>query len=361
MPIRFFILVCLTLQCVTAHSGEVNVLAHTNLSDHREKVAEQSYLVPKQVLFLDIESLSSTWFTAAPVYPEWSVPGIDIRKSDSQGLSIIKKVDGISYAGLKHRFLLVPLTTGKLAGNQEKITLSPGLSSNKHQATLTLPNINVRLPDGAESLEQFLPASQLTLNDDLSFNAGDELHAGDSFTRTISVNAAGIMGFMIPAINAGEIPDGISVYPEQTTVGNTVTDRNDFLGGYRQQTLTYQLNQVGDYQLPEMSVRWWNLSTQQFETTHLPAVAINVLQAKEAGAESQLQLSPKARIRLVIRQHQFLMASFLIMLLILIQLRAFIFKTLSVLANHFQSLFFKIKKRNQMKHGSDFHLPELNP
>ncbi len=304
----------------TAIAEEVDVQARAKVSGP-EVQADNSYFVPKQTLSLDITSLTSTWLAGAPVYPDWSVPGAQVLKSQSQGLSVIERQNGSQYVGVKHRFLMVPLTTGSLSLPPSEILLSSGRSTGKQRVSVESEPFEVRLPEGAESLESFLPATRLSVTDTTDINTDGELRVGDAVTREITVSVDGTMGTFIPAFHVGELPEGLTFYPGQTRVGNTVTGRGDFQGGYRTQTLTYLAEHEGTYTLSGFTLRWWNLSNSRFETTEIKPLTFTVRPVRISGAEQQLQLPVYQRLFTVVENNKTLTTLFILMSLFLVRFR----------------------------------------
>jgi hypothetical protein len=58
-----------------------------------------------------------------------------------------------------------------------------------------------------------------------------------------------------------EAPDGIRIYPEEPAVQDQKTDRGDFVFGRRIQSAKYLIQKEGDYALPAIELKWWNLTT----------------------------------------------------------------------------------------------------
>jgi hypothetical protein len=63
-----------------------------------------------------------------------------------------------------------------------------------------------------------------------------------------------------------------SASPDEPVVHDQKTGRGDFVYGRRTQTAKYFIQKEGDYTLPPIELRWWNLSTHRLVTDTLPAV-----------------------------------------------------------------------------------------
>jgi hypothetical protein len=97
------------------------------------------------------------------------------------------------------------------------------------------------------------------------------LRVGDSIERTVTVTATKMQSMLIPPLPL-DAPNGIRVYPEEPIVHDQKTDRGDFVYGRRTQTAKYFIQKEGDYTLPPIELKWWNLSSHHLITANLPAV-----------------------------------------------------------------------------------------
>jgi hypothetical protein len=69
-----------------------------------------------------------------------------------------------------------------------------------------------------------------------------------------------------------DAPPGIRVYPEEPAVQDQKTAHGDFVFGRRTQSAKYFLSKAGDYTLPPIELKWWDLSSSRLVTATLPAV-----------------------------------------------------------------------------------------
>jgi hypothetical protein len=87
-----------------------------------------------------------------------------------------------------------------------------------------------------------------------------------------------------------QAPDGIRVYPGEPTVQDQKTDRGEFVYGRRIQSAKYFIQKEGDYTLPPIELKWWNLSTNRLVTAALPAVHLTA----SANPNYVAELPPEA-------------------------------------------------------------------
>ncbi len=129
--------------------------------------------------------------------------------------------------------------------------------------------------------QHWLPATNVRLKDvwqgDLS-----KLVAGEPVTRTLVLVAEGLTAAQLPALQQQDV-DGLKQYPDQPLLEDQRSEGG--IVGVRQQKIALIPTGGGSYQLPEISVPWWNTVSQQQEVARIPARTIQV--AGDVIAESQ--------------------------------------------------------------------------
>ena len=118
----------------------------------------------------------------------------------------------------------------------------------------------------------WLPAEQLTLQDSWA-DTPPQFIAGQPVTRTIQMQAKGLSGTQLPALQL-EQPEETRLYPE-SPVNESRTD-GDKLYGISKQTFTYIPGKAGQLTIPAIELNWWNTRTNQAASARLPRWEINV-------------------------------------------------------------------------------------
>lgn len=127
----------------------------------------------------------------------------------------------------------------------------------------------------------WLPAEQLIVKDSWT-KSSPALKAGEPVTRTITLQAKGLAGSQIPAINIQK-PEGIKMYPE-TPSSETRTDGNTVYGIQRLK-LSYIPNKSGNITIPEIKINWWDVKNKKQKVATLPAWNLNVAKGDFAEEE----------------------------------------------------------------------------
>jgi hypothetical protein len=132
---------------------------------------------------------------------------------------------------------------------------------------------------------QWLPAESITLTED--WPKGKEIKVGDPITRTITLKANGLTASQLPKISQPDI-DGLKQYPDQPVINDEQSPSG--IIGQRQEKIAMIPTKAGTYELPEISIAWWNTQTNQQEIAHLPARTFKVI---GGAAQSAQQVQPQ--------------------------------------------------------------------
>ena len=99
------------------------------------------------------------------------------------------------------------------------------------------------------------------------------LCAGDVLERTIVQRATGTSAMMLSPI-AAEAPPAVRVYASAPLVEDR-NERGDVLA-VRRDTLKYQFERPGNYELPALDISWWDTQKNQLQRVQLAAATIEV-------------------------------------------------------------------------------------
>jgi len=136
---------------------------------------------------------------------------------------------------------------------------------------------------------QWLPTTKLSLVEDWQGDI-NKLVAGEPVTRTITLVAEGLTSAQLPELAKIEV-DGIKFYPDKPLLQDQKTDAG--ITGARQQKIALIPTEVGFYTLPEVTIGWWNVSTDQQELAKIPSRTIEVIAGIDSHSindETQAQL-----------------------------------------------------------------------
>jgi len=134
----------------------------------------------------------------------------------------------------------------------------------------------------------WLPAQSLTLRESWS-PADPQFRVGDSITRTVHIEAAGLTGAQLPPVKMAERP-GIKVYADQPQVQTHPTTEG--VTGLRDDKFAMVPSQPGRFELPEVRVDWWDTTTGTPQTAVLPARSVEVLPAATDAPPTPAAVQP---------------------------------------------------------------------
>ncbi|NVK29691.1 MAG: BatD family protein [Gammaproteobacteria bacterium] len=186
-------------------------------------------------------------------------------------------IDGVEYSVIERRYSLITDKVGPLAveGVSARLRVSAqsrrGFRAGRDVLLEAEPKtINVLpIPSGAGGW--WLPASDLTL-EELSATP-DVMQVGDQWARKIRIRAKGAQGVQLPPLEIGAV-NGVKLYPSPGESRVQLDD--DGVIGLREDTWSVVVTQPGSIELPEITVRWWNVDRNQWQISRLPPVTLAV-------------------------------------------------------------------------------------
>jgi len=134
-----------------------------------------------------------------------------------------------------------------------------------------------QIPDQFKG-QYWLPAKNITVAEEWS-SGPLTIKAGEPVTRTVIINAIGLIASQLPELPAIDLPN-LRYYPDRPVLSNSKSATG--MTSTRQEKSAIILNQPGDYVLPEISIPWWNTDTDRLELAVIPERTIRVV-ATAAG------------------------------------------------------------------------------
>ncbi len=127
----------------------------------------------------------------------------------------------------------------------------------------------------------WIPARSIELYQDFQ-PTGDSIDIGKPISRNLFISATGLGSGHIPSINSEEIP-GFRVYPRQTK-HEELEHAESGLIAVMQQEVALVPTAVGKFEIPELTVPWWNTLKDMEELAIFPGKTISIL-PENANAE----------------------------------------------------------------------------
>jgi len=237
------------------------------------KLVPATNIIVGQPVHLVVEVLVPNFFTGEPLFPTFELENAIVVLPEESTENFNETVNGQSLSGIRRTYFLYPQQAGDFHLPSVQIVVPYAIAPPKGtEAHLTLPRLTFHadIPVAARDLSYFLPTARLAMQQRWSAPL-NKLRVGDVVERTITVTVDKMQGMLIPPLPF-EAPAGIKAYPEEPKVQNQMTDRGEFVQGLRVQSAKYFIQKEGDYTLPAIELKWWNLNTNRLVTATIPVV-----------------------------------------------------------------------------------------
>ncbi len=186
-----------------------------------------------------------------------------------------------TYQVFEQRYALFPQRSGQL--ELDPVVFSADMRSYferpAYRRVQSEPLTLQVLPAAAAGPGPWLPASAVTLSQSFP-EAGDgdvvEGRVGEPITRAVTMSALGLTAAQLPPVEI-PVPEGFKVYPDQPTLDQRITTGG--ILGERVERLAMLPTEPGEYRLPAVEMRWWDVQADKPRTARLDPVAVRVLPA----------------------------------------------------------------------------------
>ncbi|ROT99238.1 protein BatD [Marinobacter sp. R17] len=128
--------------------------------------------------------------------------------------------------------------------------------------------------------DTWLPASSLELSQDWS-DPSSTLKAGKSVTRTLTLNALGLLGSALPPLKV-EYPDAVRSYPDKPDLKSNVDNRT--VTSSRTESTALVAVKPGQITLPEVRVPWWDTVNDKERVAVIPARTVTITDSAGVAA-----------------------------------------------------------------------------
>ena len=198
---------------------------------------------------------------------------------DQEGTELI---DGERYRSITRRYAITPQRSGDFLITPPTFTGDVIDRDSARQSYFARSRTIVRQaeelpvtvqPQPAGYTGDWLVAALVTLNEEWQPEQA-QLVQGEPVTRIITLSAVDVAANQLPELTVS-LPDGFKVYQEQPQVNGA--ERAGRLVAQKVITSAIIANDVGEFELPEIKISWWNSQTNQLDQTILPGRKVKVL------------------------------------------------------------------------------------
>ncbi|WP_170413476.1 BatD family protein [Ruegeria atlantica] len=233
-----------------------------------------------QPAIVRIKVLVHTFMPSPPVFPSLERENLLVRLPERASGPISETVDGKTWSGIQRSYRLYPLQVGPVEFGAQKVvvTYADPETNAPTKAAVPLPQVALSavVPEGARDLSPLILATGFTV--DQQIDGSTEMENGGAITRRLTAKITGTTPFLLPEL----IPDMqdplLSAYPKEPRF--TESEDRGLLSGERVDEIVYLAQDGGQTQLPPITIRWYNLGTNQVETIDIDPVALTLAPPK---------------------------------------------------------------------------------
>ncbi|EPE98037.1 BatD family protein [Rhizobium grahamii] len=265
----------------------------------RVTIDDSDSIVPGQQVQVTVDVFAPNFFTSPPQFPLFDVPNALVTLPDERAQNITETIDGVQYSGIRRNYAIVPEIAGTFALPPAKIEFSYSDDGKFVRGTAQLPptQFTVASPIGSDGTTLPFAARGVTITQSFDRDPA-KLKAGEAIVRTVVVFAENTQAMMIPPLEIAQA-SGLQTYTQSPQLGDGVT-RDRAVGSSRTETVTYVAAAAGSFQIPPITLDWFDTEAKSTKTASLPAVAVTVADAQPTaeGIAPQVQASdPAARVQ----------------------------------------------------------------
>ena len=224
---------------------------------------------------LRIEVLAPNYMTAPPELPTFQVRNAVTRQLPTANIN--EQHDNLTYAGVRLEFAISPQEQGTyaIAGQKIRVRYAAEPPATR-EVEIALPQVGFEafIPNAAADLRPFVSATKLTVEQTVE-RSSEQLKVGDAVTRMVTITAEGPPAMLLPPQSFAEI-DGLRKYPAQPALDDKSAGRSGDSVAMRVDAATYMLERPGQYALPAIDIRWFDVATGKVEVAHADAAAFTV-------------------------------------------------------------------------------------
>ncbi|MBY6002302.1 BatD family protein [Salipiger bermudensis] len=237
----------------------------------------QTEAIPGQSLSLRLTVLVPSFMPKPPVWPSLEAPNLLVRLPSRSTNPVSERVNGETWSGVSRHYRISPMVPGPmtLPPQQVVVTWQDLESGTPQQATLTTEAISFAgvVPEGAEGLDPFIAAAELTLVQEIE---GDPavMVPGDSLKRRVTAEVQGVSPmFLPPLLGAVDLP-GVAAYPDAPQLSEQ--DDRGVPSGRRVESVSYLAEAGGGGALPSVSLDWYDTDEGAVKTASVPGLELQI-------------------------------------------------------------------------------------
>ena len=226
------------------------------------------------------------------------IPGAHVEKVDEQRYE--RRINGVGHAVYELTYAVFPESSGELqipplnyvavTGRRDPFSLF-NRNAQRIRLRSEAKTVQVEPKPDSYSGNQWLPAASLGLVQSWSKDP-EEFKVGEPITRIITLRAEGLRAAQLPPLPRLNI-EGLKTYPDRAQQEDQPGVNG--ITGSRVETTAIVATKPGSYQLPPVTITWWDTKTGRQRATQLPAFRFKVSGSPVVNYSPDEQLSTPAQ------------------------------------------------------------------
>ena len=205
-------------------------------------------------------------------------------QTDTTTIKLTRKIDGRDWQIIRYPLALYPQTADRLQIPPIDVRFTTSARFGSEEKAFEFKTdpleLTVNLPPGAKPGELIVTTTSFELEHDWQPATG-ALKTGDAVTLTVKRSADDISAMLLPPLPVFQA-DGLAAYPQAPDV-NDKTDRGD-LTGERIDSITWVVEQAGDYEIPGIRFQWWDPDRRELKQQIVPGMSLDIPPVAAADA-----------------------------------------------------------------------------
>ncbi len=270
---------------------QVNKASASSAASQQDELFLQISATPNQV-YVQAQVIVSVRFYRRIAITQAGMAELEVSNAVVEKLgedrSFEQHINGVRYAVAERRYALFPQQSGSLeiapltltaqVPNRQQQSRFNSFFNNSSTQTLRIRSEAITLEvlpiPGDFSGSHWLSAEQLQLQQSWS-DSSLTVKVGEPITRTVTINASGVMASQLPELNLDPNNANLKIYPDQPNLSDSKSQQN--IDATRQQKIAYIPSTAGEFRLPAIELPWYDRATKTLQIARLPAVTLTAV------------------------------------------------------------------------------------
>lgn len=220
---------------------------------------------------MQVTVLVPTWFPEPPVFPSFELSNAVTQLPPDSSYPTSERVGRETWSGIVRNYRVYPLlsATYRLGGDTVRVTYAnPGSEPTTVEVAVPEATLEASVPVGAEGLEPYIAGRKLVLTRKFDGDL-ENLEAGDAVVVRTIAELDGLPAMFLPPLSPELAFEGVSTYADEPVVEDGDLAR-------RSEKVTLVFEAGGEFTVPSIELRWWDMGSREIATATVPEQSISV-------------------------------------------------------------------------------------